>query len=440
MKQPDIHVGIVHAVELHFTLQGNYTLDGSPVKGEQTAVYNPDGTVLWQGKSYKELLFTARGTEDCFLLHDVVIGIHFHWERKETQVFRGSLKLMIEDGKVVAVNILPVEQYLMSVISSEMKATAGLQYLKAHAVISRSWVLAQMENRRHPEKGVVDDSAKAPAVNVTDKEIVINRWYGRSAHTLFDVCADDHCQRYQGITRATSPAVEQAVKETFGEVLTYEGRICDARFSKSCGGVSEAYEYCWDNTSYPYLKSVRCWDGKSCISSDLRMEVNAEKWIRESPPAFCNTHDKKVLSQILNEYDQETKDFYRWTVELTQEKLQSLILEKQQIEMGPILSITPLERGYSGRISKLRIEGEKHTLIIGKELEIRRTLSDSHLLSSAFVVDRLPNGGFRLTGAGWGHGVGFCQIGGAVMAEKGYSYDKILAHYFTNASLTKLYS
>lgn len=437
MEQPQIHVGIVHAIELHFTLNGKYTLNGKSVTGEYVACYQPDGSILWNGGTYRELLFTSTGINDSFLLHDVVIGINFHWERKETQVFSGSLKLMMEDAKVVAVNILPVERYLVSVISSEMKATAGLQYLKAHAVISRSWVLAQIENRRYPS--VVDDSAEQPAVSAGDGNTVINRWYGRSAHVLFDVCADDHCQRYQGITRATNPAVEQAVKETFGEVLTYNGKICDARFSKSCGGVSEAYEYCWDDTLYPYLRPVRCDDEPGERLPDLRVEANAERWIRESPQAFCNTHDKKVLSQILNEYDQETTDFYRWRVRLTQEKIRSLILEKQHVDIGRVISLIPLERGFSGRISKLKIEGETRTLIIGKELEIRRTLSDSHLLSSAFVVDKEEND-FLLTGAGWGHGVGFCQIGGAVMAEKGYSYDKILFHYFTNAMLKKLYS
>lgn len=439
MKQPDIHVGIVHAVELHFALQGNYALNGVPVEGEQTAVYHPDGTILWQGKAYNELVFLSNNEEDSFRLHDVVIGIHFHWERKETQVFRGTLKLTVEDEKVVAINILPVEHYLMSVISSEMKATAGLEYLKAHAVISRSWVLAQMENRKHPAD-VADDRAAASAEDVTATETVVNRWYGRSAHVLFDVCADDHCQRYQGITRATNPAVEQAVRETFGEVLTFDGQICDARFSKSCGGISEAYEYCWDNHSHPYLQPVRCWEEDEDTLPDLRVEANAEEWIRKSPSAFCNTHDQQVLSQILNDYDRETPDFYRWTVTLTQAKLQVLIQEKQQVDMGKILSITPLKRGFSGRISQLKIKGEKHTLVIGKELEIRRTLSDSHLLSSAFIVDPLPDGSFRLTGAGWGHGVGFCQIGGAVMAEKGYAYDRILFHYFRGASLTQLYS
>lgn len=436
MIQPDIHVGIVHAIELHFTLKGEYTWNGLPVKGKQTATYSPDGTILWNGKSFKELLFASSNEEDYFLLEDVIIGINFHWERKETQAFRSSLKLTTENEKVVAINILPVEQYLVSVISSEMKATAGLQYLKAHAVISRSWVLAQMENRQHPDS-ITDDAAATPPVTNANGEIEINRWYGRSAHTLFDVCADDHCQRYQGITRASNPTVEQAVNGTYGEVLTYDGQICDARFSKSCGGISEAYEYCWGNEPHPYLKPVRCLDDTHTLP-DLTQETEAEKWLRSSPDAFCNTHDKKLLSQILNEYDLETKNFYRWTVDLTQEKLQDLIQEKQHIEMGKIKSITPLQRGYSGRISKLRIEGEKATLVIGKELEIRRTLSDTHLLSSAFVIDKTKDG-FRLTGAGWGHGVGFCQIGGAVMTEKGYSYDRILSHYFTNASLTKLY-
>lgn len=437
MEQPLIHVGIVHAIEVHFTLDGNYTLDGVDVNGEQVATYQPNGTVLWHGTAFRELKFMATKPDDKFLLHDVVIGINFHWERKETQVFQGSLKLMIEDSKVVAVNILPVEKYLVSVISSEMKATAGLQYLKAHAVISRSWVLAQMEHRRHLP--VTDDSATRPAVTNDKNEIVINRWYGRSAHTLFDVCADDHCQRYQGITRASNPTVEQAVKETRGEVLTYGGEICDARFSKSCGGISEAYEYCWDDTPHPYLKPVLCNDDSKAQLPDLRIEANADKWIRQSPVAFCNTKDRKVLAQILNDYDQETTDFYRWKVSLSQEKLQSLIAEKQHVDIGHVLSLIPLERGCSGRITKLKIEGGNKTLIIGKELEIRRTLSDSHLLSSAFVVDKTADG-FLLTGAGWGHGVGFCQIGGAVMAEKGYLYDQILFHYFTNAALTKRYS
>jgi stage II sporulation protein D len=368
-----------------------------------------------------------------------VIGVKFHWERKEHQQFRGSLKIVREEDKLTAVNILPIEQYLLSVISSEMSATGNENLLDAHAIISRSWLLAQIEKSREIRKG----GKKYDAVHQTDDELI--RWYDREDHTLYDVCADDHCQRYQGVTKAHTEAVGKSIEKTRGIVLKYEGRICDTRYSKSCGGLSESFENAWEPVKHPYLSSIVDFkDDIPIYNKDFTDEKNAEKWIRENPPAFCNTTDTSILSQVLLDYDQETSEFFRWKVEYTQKEISALIREKTGFDFGEILDLIPVERGYSSRLVKLKIVGTEKTLTIGKDLEIRRALSPSHLYSSAIVVDKVDivNGvpqKFVLTGAGWGHGVGLCQIGAAVMGAEGYLYEQILRHYFRGAEVEKLY-
>ena len=403
--QPSVTVGIVSGQKIHFSLNGAYTAKGEKIKGEQTVEFS-EGGILWNGNQYRELTFTPQSAQSSFSLYDVTIGVNFHWERKETQVFLGTLRLVVESDKIIAINELPVESYLASVISSEMKATAGLELLKAHAVISRSWLLAQMKRREENKE------QKNGFFSFIKKDDELIRWYDREDHTIFDVCADDHCQRYQGITKQTNRAVEQALRATRGQILCYGDEICDARFSKCCGGVTEEFQYCWEDTPKPYLVSV------------------------EDP--FCNTHDKAVLSQVLNDYDQETNDFYRWTVEYTTDEISNLINEKLKDDFGTITDLIPLERGKSGRIWKLKIVGTKKTFTIGKELEIRRALSESHLYSSAFDVEKTATG-FRLNGKGWGHGVGLCQIGAAVMGHQGYRYNEILLHYYRGAEIKKIY-
>ena len=438
-QEPIVSVGIVSGDEIRFQLNGTYTIGNKEVTGKQTVKFK-DGQILWNSVLYQELCFTPQNDDISFTLEDVTIGVDFHWERKEAQTFLGKLRFVVDGDKLWAINELPVERYLASVISSEMSATSSLELLKAHAVISRSWLLVQMRRRKAIEMGI--QTASAP-VKVSDEEGVV--WYDSDAHTLFDVCADDHCQRYQGITKATSPHVEEAIKATRGQLLMNGKEICDARFSKCCGGVSEEYEYCWDNTHKPYLLSVV--DNAplgTAPTIDLTDEKTAQEWILSSPEAFCNTKDAAVLGQVLNNYDQETQDFYRWTVDFTQSELAELIRRKSGFDFGEIIDLQPLERGKSGRITRLKIEGTKLTRIIGKELEIRRTLSESHLYSSAFVVERseVVNGvpqHFRLIGAGWGHGVGLCQIGAAVMGEKGYRYDEILHHYYQTAAIQAQY-
>lgn len=437
--EPIVSVGIVSGDEIHFQLNGTYTIGNKEVTGRQI-VKSKDGQILWNSTVYQVLCFTPQNDDISFTLEDVTIGVDFHWERKEAQTFLGKLRFVVDGDKLWAINELPVERYLASVISSEMSATSSLELLKAHAVISRSWLLVQMRRRKAIEMGV--QTASAP-VKVSDEEGVV--WYDSDAHTLFDVCADDHCQRYQGITKAMSPHVEEAIKATRGQLLMNGKEICDARFSKCCGGVSEEYEYCWDNTHKPYLLSVV--DNAplgTAPTIDLTDEKTAQEWILSSPEAFCNTKDAAVLGQVLNNYDQETQDFYRWTVDFTQSELAELIRRKSGLDFGEIVDLQPLERGKSGRITRLKIVGTKFTRIIGKELEIRRTLSESHLYSSAFVVERseivndIPQH-FRLVGAGWGHGVGLCQIGAAVMGEKGYRYDEILHHYYQTAAIEAQY-
>ena len=438
-KEPEVKVGIVSGQKIHFSLNKPYLAKGETVIGEQEVEFS-EGGVLWNGNQYSSLTFHPQSADASFSLSDVTIGVNFHWERKETQTFLGTLRFVVESDKICAINELPVEKYLESVISSEMSATSSLELLKAHAVISRSWLLAQMKKRRD-----VAESGNN-FFSFTKKEDMIIRWYDREDHTIFDVCADDHCQRYQGITKETSPHVAEAIRQTKGQVLLDGDEICDARFSKCCGGVTEEFQYCWEDTPKNYLTAVR--DIALGIEStlpNLTNEEEAEKWIRFNPPAFCNTQDKRILSQVLNDYDQETVDFYRWKVTLTQEKLQQLIADRLKMDLGSILDMKSVERGTSGRISKLQIIGTEKTFTIGKELEIRRTLSDSHLLSSAFIVDKydideqgVPQR-FELIGAGWGHGVGLCQIGAAVMGEEGYLYDAILLHYYQGAEIKKLY-
>ena len=404
-KEPNVTVGIVSAEKISFVLNNPYTAKGELLTGLQTVEFF-EGGILWRGNQYRELTFTPQDDEASFSLHDVTIGVNFHWERKETQVFCGTLRLVVEADKIVAINELPVERYLTSVISSEMSATASLEFLKAHAVISRSWLLAQMNKLQRQEKG------GAAFFSFIKKDDELIRWYDRDDHTLFDVCADDHCQRYQGITKQSSPAVEQAIQATRGQILAYEDEICDTRFSKCCGGQTEEFQYCWEDTPKPYLVSFH--------------------------DPYCNTNDKHILSQVLNDFDQETPDFYRWTVEYTQEQLSELVNRKLKDDFGTITDLIPLERGKSGRIWKLKIVGTKKSFTIGKELEIRRALSETHLYSSAFEVEKQGNC-FILHGSGWGHGVGLCQIGAAVMGEQGKTYDEILLFYYRNAIIKQLY-
>ena len=414
-----VSVGIVKAERLHVFFHSVYHLNGKPFVGEHTFSVENAGA-----------LFTPAQEGASFTLKDVVIGIGFHWERKEEQTFCGSLQLMEEDGMLRAVNVVPVETYLTSVISSEMSANASLELLKAHAVISRSWLLVMMDNRHRTtdNRQRTTDNRQQTTDNgqqTTDNgqrttaafheqlgENTLIRWYDSEAHTGFDVCADDHCQRYQGITRQSNPHVVEAIEATRGQVLTYEGKICDARFSKCCGGMTEVFETCWENIRHPYLVV--------------------------KPDPYCNTNDRRILSQVLNNYDQETADFYRWTVQYTTDEISELIRRKSGIDFGRILDLQPLERGASGRIITLKVVGENRTLIVGKELEIRKWLSESHLYSSAFEVEKTSTG-FILRGKGWGHGVGLCQIGAAVMGDQGIPYTDILQFYYPGAQLTPLW-
>lgn len=434
--QPTVSVGIVSGQEICFELNDVYLAKGKELVGRQTVSYS-EGGVLWNGELYRELTFVPQKHGASFSLHDVTIGIDFHWERKETQTFQGTLKFLVDADHICAINELPVETYLCSVISSEMKATSSLELLKAHAVISRSWLLAQMQRRKIQKEGADG------FFSFVKKENEWIRWYDREDHTVFDVCADDHCQRYQGITKETNPAVAEAVKQTTGQILMSGTEICDARFSKCCGGVSEEFQYCWENTPKSYLTAIR--DGHSATLPALQRNDEAEKWIRSNPDAFCNTQRKEVLQQVLNDYDTETSDFYRWKVRYTQQQVKDLLEQKLKLNVGDVLDFIPLERGKSGRISRLKIVGTERSFIIGKELEIRRALSKSHLYSSAFVVDKEQNNqqpptAFTFTGAGWGHGVGLCQIGAAMMGEEGYAYQDILLHYYQGAQIKTVYT
>jgi len=437
INEPFIHAGILlEQPKISFSLLAAYKFNGKEYAPGDYSVEFSDGEILFNGQLYNEISFeTDRPHEDSFELKNVIIGVNFHWERKENQLFLGALKFIVENNAISAINIVSLEDYLTSVISSEMSATSSEELLKAHAVISRSWLLAQIQKNKLIRKDYNTSF-------VTSTEIV--RWYDREDHANFDVCADDHCQRYQGVTRQSAELVKKVIQETRGEVLLYENTICDARFSKCCGGVTETFENVWEPVIHPYLQAKP--DSEAgALPADLTGEESAEKWIRTSPPAYCNTQNAKVLKQVLNDYDQETSDFYRWKVDYSQHELANLIRERSGIDFGEIIDMQPLERGTSGRIIRLKIIGTKRVMTIGKELEIRRTLSRSHLYSSAFVVDAYNENNegvpqlFTLTGAGWGHGVGLCQIGAAMMAEKGYSHEAILRHYFPTTEISRNY-
>ena len=443
-KIPRIEVGIMFEKEIHFSLHDTFKDSREDIlTGNWRVTFENEGIYLSNNiRSFQIeegfILFPDDEEACSFTLHDVTIGIGFHWERKENQTFKGRLKFIIENQKITAINQLTVEDYLTSVISSEMSATSSMELLKAHAVISRSWLLAQIQKNKLIGK---DTSKKYNSHTETKEERI--KWYDREDHDSYDVCADDHCQRYQGITRASTKLVEQAVQETFGEVLTHDNKICDTRFSKCCGGMVEVFENTWEPVRHPYLqKLVDSDQGPEMFEINLENENGAEKWILNKPDVFCNTEDKKVLTQVLNDYDQETNDFFRWQVEYSQKEMSELIPRRIGIDFGIVQDMIPVERGTSGRLMKLKIVGSKKTMIIGKELEIRKALSESHLYSSAFIVEKKKVDGdlrFVLKGAGWGHGVGLCQIGAAVMGEKGYNYEQILKHYFVGANLAKRY-
>lgn len=448
MKAPNVEVGIVISNKLEFVFEGDYNSKSNLQKYSGQIIASVDGnSIVVNHNNIKynfddEVVFTPENftASDCEV-KDVVIGIGFHWEQKEVQKFQGDIKLKIIDGKIQLINVLPIENYLYSVISSEMRGDSSLELLKSHAIISRSWLLAQIEKQNE----LRDTDENYSLIHETEDEYI--RWYDREDHNEFHVCADDHCQRYQGTTRAHNPNVIKAIKETEGIVLMGDnGKIADARFSKSCGGVVEKFENCWEPINHSYLQAFPDLDhSPEGYNLDFTYEPNAEKFISESPEAYCNTTDEKILSQVLNDYDHMAKnDFYRWTVELTQQEIANLINTKSVFDFGDIIDLIPVERGDSSRLIKLKIVGSKLTKIIGKELEIRRILSESHLYSSAFTVKKedgengIPSK-FILRGAGWGHGVGLCQIGAAVMGEKGFNYKEILAHYFRGSDIEKKY-
>ena len=500
--QPVIDVGLLSAPELRVRFNQPFSISGirgqeglsgdrDNISGEQVFTLQ-DGMVRWNGKCYGEIEFRPASAESTFTLHRVKIGINFHWEREEDQMFSGGLTVLPTEEGLTAINSVPVEDYLLSVISSEMNGDAPEEFLKAHAVISRSWLLARPtlgggDNKladgeagsctdhspEHPVSDGLPDSVADSSEKCSDIPDIhsnktfsdygperIIRWYDREDHTLFDVCADDHCQRYQGLLRAGNANIRKAVEATRGLVLTDgpDGSICDTRFSKCCGGVTERFSACWADEDFPYLQAIRDNAAKDSISSagsvpDLSDEQTARNWILSSPEALCNTSDPDLLSTVLNSYDQETADFYRWKVEYTQAGLSDLLRRRSGIDFGDVLELRPLKRGASGRIIELLIRGTLRTVIVGKELEIRRWLSESHLYSSAFVVDTDYGQGpdiseivttlipvrFILHGAGWGHGVGLCQIGAAAMSAQGCTFDRILAHYFRGSCLTRLY-
>lgn len=432
-QQPKIKVGIMAAPLIKFCLNDSYTDGRSSFEGEMS-ISVVGGRLSWNGILIDSLTLKPNEYGSTFTLHDVTIGIGFHWERKEEQTFSGQLNFIVENGLVRAINILPVEEYLTSVISSEMKPTASREFLRAHAVISRSWVLAQL---RSPYRKAIQAESEAP---VTGSHILnrIIKWYDHDQHTLFDVCADDHCQRYQGRTRIISAAAQAAVKDTLGQTLVFDGHLCDARFSKCCGGVTEQFESCWQDEHKPYLVALRDSSINEGALPDLSIEENTRQWILSEPKSFCNSADGNILSESLNGYDLETPNYYRWKVEYTVEQVSDIFRRKSGLDIGDIVDLRPIKRGPSGRIYELEIQGTKQTVTIGKELEIRRTLSESHLFSSAFVVEKTSQG-FILHGAGWGHGVGLCQIGAAVMAAKGYTYREILHHYYPHTTLSRFY-
>ncbi len=448
-REPDVSVGLMTGAEgVAFELKGAYiNAAGEHLAGGRYRASPADNGVEivsesgWRGHSPREYRLTPVDSSASFVVSDVTIGIDFHWQQKQDQRFQGALKIKLkEDGSLIVVNEIPIEAYLTGVISSEMSENSHPELLKAHSVVSRSWLLAQMKpwkKERHKHSFAIHPFGG-------EKQLIL--WYDQESHDDFDVCADDHCQRYQGVTKVTSTTVYDTIQETFGLVLVSEDELCDARYTKSCGGMTESYDAAWEDVRFPYLAAS--YDGEvfpSGFNLPLSDEANAEQWIRDSPPAFCNTSDNSILEKILPDFNQKTTDFYRWRVTITQDELQELLLAKLGVDFGEVRKLEAVERGASGRIVRLRIAGRRETMVIGKELEIRRALSPSHLYSSAFVVEnegkaRKAPATFTLIGAGWGHGVGLCQIGAALMAERGYDFHRILAHYYRGARLYGLYS
>jgi stage II sporulation protein D len=441
-EEPKLHVGIVeHAKKVEGVLNGMVELPTTiRLEGPFSALWLENRVVLFDSESVEVMKGTditfrplRNGT---FTLKGVTIGISFHWERKEDQTFEGALRLLASpDGTITVINEISVEGYLQSVISSEMSAEAPLELLKAHAITSRSWLVAMLERQKRGK------NIGIPAQRSRETESEIVRWYDREDHTSFDVCADDHCQRYQGITKIISAKAKDAIDATRGTFLVYDNEICDARFYKACGGLTELFENAWEETKMPYLQSVSDWERSYPA---VLSEEKAREWILSSPDAYCNTTDGEILRQILPSFDQETTDFFRWKVEYAREELERIVARKSGIDFGTITDLVPLQRGPSGRIIRLKVVGSKKVVVVGKELEVRRWLSDSHLYSSAFVVDAekdqsgIPTR-FILRGAGWGHGVGLCQIGAAVMAARGKKAEEIVLHYFPGAHLQRLY-
>ena len=443
MKEPCIRVGILAAENITVSLQGKFLSNVLPqvVQGVFCIRYRNHQLVLEQNGhslgNLQEITLTPTESDAFFSIEEVRIGIDFHWERKERQTFGGSIQCIVENQQVRLINHIPLEQYLFSVIASEMNASCSMEYLKVHAIVSRSWLLAQLDKKNSHQK-----EHASPSPDQTKDRLI--QWFDREDHTTFDVCADDHCQRYQGLQKASTPQVEEAVTHTRGLVLKHQGSICDARFYKCCGGITEAYENNWDPNPKPYLVSLR--DHPNSVSlPDLRDESNAEHYILSSPEAYCNTTDANVLSQILNDYDMETREFFRWKKTYRQEELSALITKKSGIDFGSILALNPLRRGFSGRIIELEIKGTRKTMTIGKELLIRKYLSETHLYSSAFVVKtsgnkNIPPESFTLYGAGWGHGTGMCQIGAAMMCHRGIAYKEVLHHYYPSSEIVSIYS
>ncbi len=441
-EEPKIHVGILDRCrEARGRLNGSFLVNGRFVSdsafhaessgGDVILTLFPENEVLRGG----QIICVPAGAST-FTLSNVTIGIRFHWERKEDQTFQGSLLLLArKDGTVTAVNETGLESYLASVISSEMNPGAPMELLKAHAVTSRSWIVSMLERAREEKHEIGMTSG------MIEREGERLRWYSREDHDLFDVCADDHCQRYQGITKIIPERAARAVEETRGVFLVDRGEICDARYHKACGGLTESFENVWENREVSYLSSI---PDSPVQHPPVRSEEDAEGWILSDPDAWCRVRDAHVLRRMLPSFDQETVDFFRWKVAYDREELEAILKERSGIDFGVLQGLVPLERGPSGRIIRLKIEGSKASWVVGKELEIRRWLSRSHLLSSAFVVsvERDASGTaahFILSGAGWGHGVGLCQIGAAMMAEEGFKAEDILKHYFLGAELKKLY-
>jgi len=435
-NQPKITVGIMdRRTEVHGRLDGNFRRDEfGPVSG-RFSVKTQAGMIVLTDEANHEIcrsksirLTGQQGS--AFSLFNVTIGNRFHWERTEDQTFHGDLILVFrKDGTISAINQISLEDYLTSVISSEMSGDAPMEFLKTHAILSRSWLLAALDRKKKKNE------RSTPVSQTTKKHGEVIRWHDQEDHELFDICADDHCQRYQGITKVVSGHAEEAVRGTRGIVITHQDEICDARYSKACGGITEDFDTAWDNKRVPYLRSI---SDASVPHRPITTEEEASAWILSNPEAYCFTKDESLLEKILPDFDRETKGFFRWKIEYSRTELEEILREKSGYDFGTLQEIVPLRRGPSGRIFRLRIVGSKRSMVVGKELEIRRWLSRSHLYSSAFIV-RVEGERFVFHGAGWGHGVGLCQIGAAVMAIRGFSAEEILSHYFRGVEVKKIY-